>query len=292
MVMRTPTGKKTLRWILLAGFAALPAAPLAAQAEGETVFNTVCVACHSVGPDRLVGPGLAGVLDRREMSWLLAKITGPDRLLASGDTISTRLATEHGMAMPNLGVSNDQAEAVLAYLYTAAPAGGAAGPADVAAAPPAPIAPPAEADVLLGRALFEGTTRLEGRGPSCVSCHTIPGAGIDWGGSIAVDLSGSFARLGAPVIQAILSNPPFPNMRGAYEGRPPTPPEIAALTALMSVAASDAAVTAPPRNVSARVFGTAFVGALLFIGLASLVWRGRRTGPVYREVFDRQIRSQ
>lgn len=285
MSMRSPPGRRIRDLVVLAGIGVLPALSLEAQTAGEALYRATCTACHSLGSDRVVGPGLAGVLGRRETSWLLSKITGPDRLLASGDTISTRLAAEHGMAMPNMGITEDQAESLLAYLFTAAPV-------DVAAAPPVFTAPPREADVLLGRALFEGRTRLDGRGPSCASCHGLTGAGVSWGGNLAVDLTGAYERLGGPAVQAILSSPPFPAMRGAYEGRPPTQPEVAALTAFMIGAGTDQAAAASPRNVGFWFFGAALLGTALLIGISSLVWRGRRTGPVYREMFERQIKSR
>ena len=41
-----------------------------AQEPGEQLFQSTCSACHSIGGGRLVGPDLAGVIDRRSQVWL------------------------------------------------------------------------------------------------------------------------------------------------------------------------------------------------------------------------------
>ncbi len=37
-----------------------------AQESGENLFNQNCTACHSLGSNKLVGPGLKGVTDKYE----------------------------------------------------------------------------------------------------------------------------------------------------------------------------------------------------------------------------------
>ena len=104
------------------GAAATPS-QLIAQSDGQVIFEQRCVACHSTGSDRLVGPGLAGVLTRRDLDWVKRFITRPDQMLASGDSIAARLLEEYLVVMPNLGTTDAEADAILAYLD----AGGSAG---------------------------------------------------------------------------------------------------------------------------------------------------------------------
>ena len=49
---------------------------LMAQQSGEEIFQQKCVACHALNADRLVGPGLAGVMTRRDRAWADAYAAG------------------------------------------------------------------------------------------------------------------------------------------------------------------------------------------------------------------------
>ena len=281
---RSTTG----RMILPTGAALLlsmGAGPARAQDPGEDLFRQVCSACHSAGSERVVGPGLAGVGDRRDHDWLLRKITEPDRLRAEGDSITGALAEEHGMAMPNLGITRDQAEDVLAYvagLDAAAPVEPGDEPAEIAFT---------EEQVRLGRALFLGERRLENRGPSCSACHDAAREGALGGGSLAVSLSDAHARLGRGGIEAIIRNPPFPVMRRAYAGRPASDVEVEALLAFFQqLNAEPVSGKSPPYAV--LLAGTGVLGSALLASLFSLAWRRRRRGSINQEIFRRQLRSR
>ena len=53
-----------LRLALLCGNVfgfAIAQTPATAQQSAQELFQAKCLACHSVGTDRLIGPGLAGV---------------------------------------------------------------------------------------------------------------------------------------------------------------------------------------------------------------------------------------
>ena len=109
--------------LVILGVAAEPTR-LTAQVSGEAIFQQNCSACHSTGNDRLVGPGLAGVTTRRDSAWLKRFIMRPDQVLASGDSIATALLQEYQVPMPNLGTTDAEAEALIAFLRGAEAAGG------------------------------------------------------------------------------------------------------------------------------------------------------------------------
>ena len=52
-----------------------------AQESGENLFNQNCTACHSLGSNKLVGPGLKGVTDKYETEWLKKWIVNSQLLL-------------------------------------------------------------------------------------------------------------------------------------------------------------------------------------------------------------------
>lgn len=87
--------------------------------EGEKLFQEKCAACHTIGQGTLVGPDLQGVTTQRERDWLARWIKEPDKMLAEGDPIATQLLQEfNNVPMPNLGLTEQQVEALIAYLQT------------------------------------------------------------------------------------------------------------------------------------------------------------------------------
>jgi mono/diheme cytochrome c family protein len=266
--------------LLLAGPVAGPAA---GQQPGEDLFRSHCAACHSTGPERRLGPGLEGVLERRDRGWLRSIIVEPDRLLRAGDPIALALLEEYGIPMPNLGLTHAQAESILDYLAGARP-----GAAAAAAVPRAPATP---GQIALGGRLFDGTTRLQNRGASCNACHDAAGAGVFGGGSLARDLASTYARVGEAGLRPILERPPFPVMQRAYQGRPLTPAEVDALVAFLQHAAGETADERPSRALMA-LLGSGATGSLALLLLYSALWPDRRRGSLHQSLFDRQVRSR
>ncbi len=83
---------------------------------GQAIFEQSCKSCHSIGGGRIVGPDLKGVVERRERDWLVRFIVSPDKLIAQGDPIAKQLVEQYGTPMPNMGLSEQEAEQALAYI--------------------------------------------------------------------------------------------------------------------------------------------------------------------------------
>ena len=49
-------------------------------ARGEEKFNAICVACH-MAEQRMIGPAMAGVFERRSPEWVMNMILNPDGML-------------------------------------------------------------------------------------------------------------------------------------------------------------------------------------------------------------------
>jgi cytochrome c553 len=227
---------------------------------------------------------LADVQSERDREWLLSFITEPDRVIASGDSIATRLLAEYIVPMPNVGTTRAQAEAVLEYI---ASANGASAEATSA---PDIQAPATEEQVLLGQALFQGDTRLSNGGPTCNSCHEVTNDAVIGGGILAVELTTVFSRLGGAGVRAIIGSPPFPVMERAYRDKALSDEEVGALVAFLERADAEQALH-QPRDYGIKLFGTGLLGAVILMGLYSVMWSGRKRGSVNQSIFDRQVRS-
>ena len=268
------------------------AAPLAGQTSGELVFQATCSACHTLGTDRLVGPGLAGVQDNRDREWLLSFITEPDRMIASGDSIATRLLAEYVVPMPNIGTTRAQAEAVLDFIASAGrlAEAEAAGPVPAEVGEEATALPASEDEVRFGRELFQGPVRFTNGGTTCNACHDVVHDGVIGGGALATDLTDVTSRIGAPGVRAILANPPFPVMQQAYAEKPLTDVEVDGLVAFLQQADGEQDPS-QARGYGVPLLAAGVTGSVLLLGLFSLMWRGRRKGSIHEELFDRQLGS-
>jgi protein SCO1/2 len=87
------------------------------MSKGEDLFRSRCDSCHSLGNEDGLGPGLLGVTERRDRAWLARWIKTPDKLLAEKDPIASDLYNRYNkLLMPNLKLSDDDVEALIAYM--------------------------------------------------------------------------------------------------------------------------------------------------------------------------------
>jgi mono/diheme cytochrome c family protein len=85
----------------------------ALAAEGKTVFEANCTACHKF-EDRYVGPPMAGITKRRTPEWIMNMILNPQEMLEKDPTAQELLA-EYMTQMPNQNITQEQARAILEY---------------------------------------------------------------------------------------------------------------------------------------------------------------------------------
>lgn len=77
--------------------------------------NRGCGACHGIGKKN-AGPDLAGVEQRRPKEWLTKWLMETDVMLQSDSTAIKLLAEWKGIKMPKQNLSEEDVNAILAYL--------------------------------------------------------------------------------------------------------------------------------------------------------------------------------
>lgn len=90
---------------------------------GETLFRGRCIACHTIGGERIVknqrrlGPDLLGVTRKRDRAWLARLLTEPEKMLAEKDPIVMELYAKYNeIRMPNFRLSKVDVDALIDYM--------------------------------------------------------------------------------------------------------------------------------------------------------------------------------
>lgn len=86
-------------------------------AEGKQISEVKCLACHSFGSNRVVGPGWENILKQRNPEWIMNMILHTDAMLEN-DPEAQAMLEECLVRMPNQNLSNDEARDVLEFMRT------------------------------------------------------------------------------------------------------------------------------------------------------------------------------
>ena len=265
-------------------FALLCSAPnLHAQADGAAIFEEECSDCHTIGGGSDGAPDLLDVTERRDRDWLLKFIKSPEELIASGDALANAAYVYFDESdMPDSELSDAEIEAVLAHIErTSLELSGDAGSARSSRAGYTSDEDAAKDGALL----FQGLHRFANGGVPCNACHDIGRTGVIGGGSLAKDLTAASAK-SAAALAAFVDQAPFPVMRLAYQDKPLNSAESYAVVAFLR---QKEGAGAAPRDYAGQMAVGGVVGLVLVYGLCGLLWRGRKRGSVYQEIYDRQM---
>lgn len=105
-------------------------------ASGETLFNNNCKACHSAKDEVVVGPGLKGIQQRRDLAWLVKWVKNPNGVIQGGDEYAVALYNKFNKAQmtafPAFG--EKEVKDILAYVEKANTAAAPVAAAGTAAA--------------------------------------------------------------------------------------------------------------------------------------------------------------
>jgi cytochrome c2 len=97
--------------------------PASAQPDGEKIFKQNCAVCHSLGKEKVTGPGLEGVFGRvPSEDWMKKWIKNNKDMIAAGDKYAVEIKTKYGADMTVFtNLSDDEIGAVMTYIKTYVP---------------------------------------------------------------------------------------------------------------------------------------------------------------------------
>ena len=84
---------------------------------GKLAFESKCLACHSVGQGRKLGPDLAGVTKRRSDDWLAKWLKSPEKMLESDADAKALLKEFNNIPMPNQSLGDAEIKQYIRYFH-------------------------------------------------------------------------------------------------------------------------------------------------------------------------------
>lgn len=87
------------------------------QPSGEALFKGNCAQCHSTGDNKVIGPGLKNIHERRDIEWLLKWTKNSQALVKAGDDYAVKIFNDYGkVVMPNQNLKDDEIIAIYDYV--------------------------------------------------------------------------------------------------------------------------------------------------------------------------------
>lgn len=87
--------------------------------DGQLLFERHCTQCHKIG-ERLIGPNLAGITERRDMDWIIHFVQNSQEMIQAGDEYAVALFEEFNQVpMPPQPLNPSEVRAVIDYVEEA-----------------------------------------------------------------------------------------------------------------------------------------------------------------------------
>jgi cytochrome c551/c552 len=87
------------------------------QPDGETLFKANCASCHSSGENKVIGPGLKGIHERRDIDWLIKWTKNSQALIKAGDEYAVKIFNEYNkVVMPPQNLTDEEIIAIYDYV--------------------------------------------------------------------------------------------------------------------------------------------------------------------------------
>ncbi|MEZ5055635.1 MAG: c-type cytochrome [Saprospiraceae bacterium] len=84
--------------------------------RGKAIYEMKCASCHKLSGQKVVGPGWAGVTERRTPEWIMNMTTNVEVMLEQ-DPAAQEMLKECLVRMPNQNLSLGDARDVLEFMF-------------------------------------------------------------------------------------------------------------------------------------------------------------------------------
>ncbi|WP_340199553.1 c-type cytochrome [Ascidiimonas sp. W6] len=84
---------------------------------GERLFKQKCTQCHLVN-QRLIGPAMTGIYERRSPEWVMNIMLNPDEMLKKDPIAKALMAAYNNAIMLNQNLTQEEARSLAEYLRT------------------------------------------------------------------------------------------------------------------------------------------------------------------------------
>ncbi len=83
--------------------------------SGELLFNAKCSSCHKLSSEKGIGPGMAGITDRRRPEWIMNMMLNPMEMTQK-DSLAKELLAIYYSQMLDSNLSEEEARRILEFL--------------------------------------------------------------------------------------------------------------------------------------------------------------------------------
>jgi cytochrome c2 len=257
--------------------------------DGESIFKTICAVCHKTTSEKLIGPGLANIHEKRSKEWFNKFVTSSQALIKSGDEDAVKIFDEFNkIVMPDQVFSDAELDALYEYIKSVSLAKTDVSTSEIIEEIPFE---PTREEILKGQDLFTGKQRFKNGGTSCISCHHVRKDNMISGGGLAVELTDVYERLKKVGVEGMITGLPFPQMKTTYQNHKITEEEVTQLVAFLKDVGeqSDNQGITSYRNLL-LIWGIG--GATVMMGIFPLFWYKRKKESVNKRIYERQIKSR
>lgn len=86
--------------------------------KGKGLFETNCKSCHVISDEILIGPGLKGITQRRDLAWITKWIQNSGNVIKSGDKYANEIFNKYNkIQMTNFDkLSEEDVKSMVAYI--------------------------------------------------------------------------------------------------------------------------------------------------------------------------------
>lgn len=255
------------------------------------LFTKTCQVCHTIGKGRLIGPDLMDIENRRTEDWIINFVKSSQNMVKNNDQDAVKLFNEYNkLVMPDQYLSDEEVKEVLIFIRKQSLSGGFSKEISVQNTNSLGMSLDHISihEITIGQNLFQGKITFKEGGPACIACHTVVNDSIFSGGVLGVDLTTVFTRMKEQGIAAVLSNPPFPVMKTAYDNHQITKDEAFYLIAFLKEADFISPVQEPDRIQQLFLF-EGIIGGVILFGFYGRLWRKRRREPINNKILKRQL---